>query len=247
MVSVKTLLLTRPMAQSNALAKTIVDKFPRQANLLISPLIEIANINATFDIDGFQALIFTSANGVRSVLGNVPLNTTAICVGKKTASAAKDAGMNVISADGDVEDLLQVILARLDPTAGPVLHIRGEHAVGDLVARLRKNGFDADVLVSYRQKSLPVSAKAAEALEKGEVGAIALYSPRTARLLLAEFEKNPLWNRRNITLLCISENVASEVSNAGFGAINVAGEPSGEKMLDLIFKYLANSGPSLPQ
>ncbi|MGH1560167.1 uroporphyrinogen-III synthase [Caulobacter segnis] len=61
-------------------------------------------------------------------------------VGRATAKAAQDAGfVSVSSADGDVEDLCDLIAAG---APGPVLWAGAREPAGDLVGRLRGRGGD---------------------------------------------------------------------------------------------------------
>ena len=241
MTKVKTLLLTRPEAQSRALAKDIEEISPT-TKCLISPLLEIAFCGEIPDTSGFQALIFTSVNGVDAYAklhGNMDMHC--YCVGTRTADAARAIGLKVTSANGTAADIVAAILQELTPIDGPVLHIRGEHSVGDIVHHLAENGFEAEEIVVYQQKTLALNAMAREALQRGEVAGLPVYSPRTARLLAAMFAENPTWSTHSITALCISENVAAALGEADFGHCEVAEAPNGAAMLSLIERFCAKS------
>ena len=241
MTKVKTLLLTRPEAQSRALAKDIEEISPA-TKCLISPLLEIAFCGGLPNISKFQALIFTSINGVQAYAkmgGDRDMHC--YCVGARTATAARDIGLKVTSANGTAADIVAVILQELTPSGGPVLHVRGEYSVGDIARHLSEKGFDAEEAVVYQQKTLALSVTARKALQRGEVAGLPVYSPRTAGNLAAMFVENPMWSTHSLTALCISENVAAALREANFGHCEVADEPNGAAMLSLIERFCAKS------
>ena len=238
MTKVKTLLLTRPEAQSRGLAKDIETHFP-EARCLISPLIEIQLIGSLPDLSGIAALIFTSVNGVQAY-GNLggPIGMRSYCVGNKTAQAAREIDLEAVSADGASANLISLIASEVAPTGGDLLHIRGEHTTGDIAQILTAKGFGVREAKLYRQSTVALSEAAKSALAFSSVAVIPIYSPRTAELLAAEFTANPDWPRDQITVVCIGQNAAAALSGLGFGKIAIADAPNGAAMLAAIAKVL---------
>lgn len=239
MTNVKTLLLTRPEAQSRTLANDIETNFTRRARCIIAPLMAITPFGRLPDTTKFQALLFTSINGVKAfaALGG-SVDVPCYCVGERTAAAAQDVGLTAISANGAAADLVTLMANDLNPTDGPLLYVRGENTTGGVAKALSERGFSVQSEVLYQQKTCELSQTALQALAKGEVNALPLYSPLTARRLANVLTNNPEWPTDNLTALCISENVASEVRNVPLVRIEVAFEPNGAAMLTLISQFL---------
>src|SRR5690606_20329328 len=89
-------------------------------------------------IPDFDALAFTSANGVREFARlSSRRDAPVFCVGARTAEEARNIGFtNVASADGDVEALGGLIEDQL-PKSSRLLHAGNEEARGDLTGRLK--------------------------------------------------------------------------------------------------------------
>ena len=239
MTKVKTLLLTRPEAQSRALVKDIETRFPDKTKCIVSPLMTITPMGHLPDISDFQALLFTSVNGVQTftAMGGTTI-VRCYCVGTRTAKAARDAVLNAISADGAAAELIALVAGDLTPAEGALLHIRGEQTAGDIAGNLSGHGFTVHEAVLYRQDTCDLNAEAVQALANGEVDGLPLYSPLSARRLAEVLTENTDWPKQNLSALCISENVAAEVRNLSPGRIEVAVEPNGTEMLALIGRFL---------
>jgi uroporphyrinogen-III synthase len=157
---------------------------------IVEPLFAVEPI-AGVSLPAFDALAFTSANGVRvfaklSSRRDVPV----FCVGARTADAAREAGFgDVSSADGDVEALEQLILGSplgAIPSARFLLHSGNEESRGDLVGRLVSRGISAGFVATFR--AAPVGEPGpmlAVHLAGGRLSfdAALIHSPRAARIL----------------------------------------------------------------
>ncbi|MEE9453011.1 MAG: uroporphyrinogen-III synthase [Paracoccaceae bacterium] len=241
MTRTKTILLTRPKAQSLELANSLKATLPDAVKCLISPLMDIQPTGALPDVSSFQALLFTSMNGVETFIkmgGQTDL--TCFCVGDRTAIAARALGLKARSAAGNVQSLISLICDTSDPNHGALLHIRGEHTTGDVIAKLTARGFAIREAVLYRQNPVPLTPQARAAFLSGEIDALPLFSPRTARLLAAELHENPTWPRAHITALCLSENITQELPE--LGAVKIAKTPSRDEMHRLIVQFCTKSG-----
>jgi len=238
LTNVKTLLLTRPKTQSLALSRDIEDSFPDKARCIISPLMAITPIGDLPDTSEFQAVLFTSANGVQAFTDLGGTTNTCYCVGERTSQAARAAGMEAISANGAAAELITLVSKKLNPKDGPLLHIRGEHTAGGIVENLTAQGFTVDQAVLYRQQVCDLTDVGQQALERGEVQGLPLYSPLTARRFAEVLAKNQSWPTQNLTALCISENVAAELQKLTLGRVEIAAKPNGTEMLALIDRFL---------
>lgn len=228
-----TLVLTRPEAQGRDFAAALEARRPGRFRFLSAPLMEIVPVAAAaVDLTGIGGLAFTSANGVRAFADARPeRGLTAWCVGDLTAAAARAAGFAAMSADGDLAALAALIAAGHPRAAGAILHIRGRHAAGDLVAALAGRGVAARAAEIYDQRPRPLGEAAWAALAGG--GVVAAFSPRTARLLAAEAATGarPLGAA---TAVSLSPAADAALAGAGFGRRLVAAHPGRAAMLDVL-------------
>lgn len=175
------LLSTRPAADALALA----DAIPEAGRCVISPLIGIVPLSVAVPDPPPMGIVLTSMHGaeVAATLG-LPFGLRAWCVGVRTAEAARAAGMDAVSAGGDADALVAAIL-RVTPD-GPLWHLRGRHARGDVAARLTGAGVACTETVAYRQDAMPLTSEAREVLGGTRPVVVPLFSPRTAALLVAQ-------------------------------------------------------------
>lgn len=226
MANVKTLLLTRPEVQSLALAAEIEATFA-DVRCLISPLMEISPTGQLPDMTEITALLFTSVNGVNAYGG--PRDIPCFCVGDKTAHTARSRGLTAQSANGNAGDLVEMVAAQLPLSSTEILHVRGAETTGNIVGELSTRGFAASDVILYRQDPRPLTSAAKTALSAGEIDAALLYSPRTARLLVAALDTPPP------VALCLSGKIAAQWP---FGGTKVAPEPTRNGMFTLLREFL---------
>lgn len=222
------ILLTRPRAQSEETARALAaDGW----EALIWPLTEIRPACAPPDLGGAQAALFTSARGVEA-LAAPPPPIPALCVGPATAAAARTAGFFVvIDAAGDAADLAREAAARLDPEGGPVIHVRGANASGDLAGLLRRGGFTVEEAIVYQAAAAgPPDDAVDQAVRAGEVGVAAFYSPRASRRFseAAPARWRPALGA--MTAVAISAAAVKPLASAGFSGIMIAARPDGAAM-----------------
>jgi uroporphyrinogen-III synthase len=181
---VLTLLLTRPLPQSEAFAAALAARLPGRFRPVIAPLTAIVpRPDAAVELADAAALAFTSANAVAAYADRSPRrDLPAYCVGASTAAAARAAGFAARTAEGDAA-ALAALIARDRP--GPVLHPRGAEAAADLAALLAALGVPARSVVLYDQVTAEPPAAADAALGAGAIDAVALFSPNAARRFAA--------------------------------------------------------------
>src|SRR5271168_4100404 len=176
-------LVTRPREEAESLIPALAT---RGIEAVVEPLIGI-HYQATqgLDLNGVQAILCTSANGVRALARasgerGVPL----LAVGDATAAGARAEGFgSVESAGGDVGDLARLAAARLRPRDGPLLHVAGNVVAGDLVGLLRAHGFTVERRVLYEARATAaLSPAAVDSLRAGAIAFALFFSPRTAEI-----------------------------------------------------------------
>lgn len=234
------ILITRPRIDAEPLAATLAD---HGIDSLIEPLMQAELILQAKDdlaaaLSVAQALVATSANGVRAFAAMEPRRDVAVCaVGDATAAAARSAGFQLVeAAGGDVDQLAAMIIARRDPNRGPLLHIAGTISAGDLAGALAGAGFDYRRIVLYRMAPAPaLSAAVRQALARRTLSGVALYSPRTARIFADLITAAAATQAcRDLRAYCLSANVAAEAGRLPWVATVIAARPEQTSLVEAI-------------
>ncbi len=189
---------------------------------VLAPLLTIENKPA-FDrsLEGVQALLFTSANGVRAFGASDPA-LPVLTVGLATANAARDLGYRrVTTADGDSRALTALALSLYRPEKGLLVHVSGAHVAGDVAAALVSAGFKAERRVAY--EAHPVDALPSALLRRlgndpPDLDRVMFHSARAGEVFL-RFARVAA---PRLTAVCISEAVADAVRDAAWSRIIVA-------------------------
>lgn len=229
------LLLTRPAEGSDRFAEMLRARFGADLPIVIAPLQRIEWVDFTPPDPKTKALIFTSQNGVLGWNRDTSAaKLPAYCVGPQTANAARAAGHEVIQAGGDAEALIDLIQSQ-KPQA-PLLHIRGEHARGNVAQTLTQAGIRTFDRIAYRQIALPLSDDARKALQGSTPVIAPLFSPRSVTLLLESLpEKSQPW------VAVISPNAARRVDAMLQRRMMIAKTPDAAGMLDAVEALFAAS------
>jgi uroporphyrinogen-III synthase len=233
-------LVTRPQEEAVSLAAALAR---RGIDAVIEPMIEVHfRTTAAPDLTDVQAILCTSANGVRALARLiVERDRPLLAVGDATALRARAEGFtNVASAGGSIVDLVLLAGARLCPESGRLLHVAGEVVAGDLAGALRKQGFTTERIVLYdAQPVAALSPSTMRALRRGEIDFALFFSPRTATIFvglatcagLAEF--CPM-----ITTVSISRAADAALSALPWRDRRVAQKPTQAALLDQLDRLL---------
>lgn len=223
-------LLTRPEAQGDRFAAMLRERFGDAVEILSSPLLAPVFLTPDLPKGDHAAVILTSETGVqaaRRLLSRHALPELALCVGDRTAQAARAAGFRARSASGDADALLAMILA--DPPHGPLLHLHGRETRGDLAARLAAAGCRVDAVTVYAQEPQPLSAQA-RALLDGDGPVVApLFSPRTAQLFAATAP-----HRAALWVAALSPAVAAALGDLPVARLVVAPRPDAADLIGIM-------------
>jgi uroporphyrinogen-III synthase len=206
---------------------------------VIAPLIEIRFCDGPqIDLEGVQAILATSANGVRAIARRTARRDVALfAVGRQTAGAARHAGFaSVQSADGDGAALAKAASRWAKRDGGLLLHAAGAETKGDLVAALTQDGFDLHTEVLYEAVAAgALSAIATEALRTWALDAVLFFSPRSAHVFSDLVHKAGLAGScRSTVAIAISPAAAKSLDGLGFGEIRVAKSPDQDALLTLL-------------
>jgi uroporphyrinogen-III synthase len=232
------ILITRPQDDAAELATALT---ARGIETTLEPLLAIRPAPApAIDLDGVQALLFTSANGVRCFAAAQPRRDFKVfTVGDNSAAEARALGFATVeSASGDVRSLADLVTDRLHPQDGSLLHAAGSSLAGDLKGQLQAAGFVVNRVVLYDAEPVTeLSPATVMNLRLGGIDAVALFSPRTGRIfaeLWRAAQKNDEGRLAGVTALCLSAAVAHEINDLGWQRVAVAETPDRAGMLDLI-------------
>ncbi len=228
-------LVTRPEPESVALARVlrVIGHVP-----VLCPMLDIRFREATVDLTGVQALLFTSGAGVRAFARLSPeRHMTAFAVGDATAAAAQEAGFATVrSARGDGAALVDSVAEHADARHGLLLHAAGTHVAGDLAALFAVRGFRYQRLALYEAvQAVTLSEEGRSTLESGPLEGVLFFSPRTAEAFVSLVTKAGLADRcRTLTAFCLSDAVAAKATALPWVAVRVAAEPNQQSLLALL-------------
>lgn len=235
-------LLTRPRQDSEDTARLLAG---HNIEAVIAPLIEISDIaglssDLEHDLDGVQALLVTSANGVRALARATPRRDIPVfAVGDASAAAAAQSGFaQVTSADGDVAALAALVRDQLVPEDGALLHAAGSAVAGDLAGDLSAHGFMVRRAQLYRAQTVDkLPAAAQNALNDGNFDAALFYSPRTAAQF-AKLVKDAGLEApcQKIAAVCLSRAVAEAVGVLPFAEIRIAATPDQTALIAILMQ-----------
>ena len=161
----------------------------------------------------FKGIIFTSANSIKFLdLKSIDKNTLCFCVGSSTEKKARGVGFqNVIAAEGNVENLKELILQNFNQKDGNLIYISGETVSADLDQQLLKEGYNIKRIINYRTShNQNFSDEFVKELKVKMPDMVYVYSQNSALSLLnfiKMYQSESLW--MNTNLMCIGEKTSS--------------------------------------
>jgi uroporphyrinogen-III synthase len=252
------ILVTRPEEDAGPLVAALT---ARGHAAILEPVLKIAfHPEAPIDLAGVQALLFTSANGVRAFAaasaghgsarqGMAGRDLPAFAVGDATAKACRDAGfVQVESAGGNVGDLARLVTARLKPSAGCLFHAAGSVVAGDMTGLLAASGFETRRVALYSaEPATCLSPDLKSRLAAGTIDAVLFFSPRTAASFVRLGAKAGLsCSLAGIIACCLSAAVAEAAAAASWRRIAVARSPTEAALLALPELRVSGQVPQRP-
>ena len=231
------ILVTRPQPRA---ADTASALRARGHEPIVAPLFQI-EILSKVDPKAAEwaAIVLTSTNSLSGILKSAGRSAwrgvPVFAVGDRTAQAARDGGFtNVTSAAGNVNDLVNLVAARLKPPAR-LLYLAGEERAGDLAGALVAKNFEVDTVVVYRFLIAPILPEPAAAALTGEIDAVLHFSRASTEAFLKAARSS---NLLEVALtkpahFCLSEQAAEPLREAGAARIFVAARPTQDALLEL--------------
>lgn len=214
-------LVTRPEAQSAEFAAAVAARFGEAAQVVVSPLMEIVFLENSVGFDAFDAVVFTSQNGVAAYRElNGPSGKVAYCVGERTAKAAKEAGLKAVFAEGEVGSLNEM-LVREAPSLR-LLHLSGKHVSGEIEG-------DVTRVIAYEQRPLSLSEVAKALLARPIDVIVPFFSANAVRW----FEDAlPEVVEARLFAVCMSKLVAEQLNRPNYANLRDEGPVSAKGMMD---------------
>jgi uroporphyrinogen-III synthase len=228
-------LVTRPRDDAEAFAQTLR---ARGHVAIVAPVMELRVMTAApIALEGVQAVLVTSANGVRALAaGTKRRDVTLYAVGPQTAEAARDAGLLSSSAPKVILRLWSRRLASWTRPGKRCYTQPGRRRQDVKAAGPQARGFKIETAVLY--EAVPVAklpAETEEALRDGTVDGVFLFSPRSARIFAALAGDAGLAAQcAKLIACCISAATAEALNPLSFARVVVAGSPNQDAMLNLV-------------
>ena len=178
------------------------------------PLINIEGLKYEVpNYSEFKGIIFTSSNAIKFLdIKNIDKKLKCFCVGDATDKKARSTGFqNVFAAEGNVNNLKELILQNFKPSEGKLIYISGEIISSDLDKELTSSGYTIERLINYR-------ANAIEKYDEGFIEKLKLKMPEITYIysqnsainflkVIKNYQLETLW--MNTNLMCISEKTSS--------------------------------------
>ena len=205
------ILLTRPLDDCKDLILRFKSLGHKVSHL---PVIKIENVNHDkVNFDEFGGIIFTSANAVKNLnTSNINKQINCFCVGSSTEKVAKQNGFqNIYCADGNVNNLKEVILQNFDQKNGKLLYVSGEIISSNLDKDLISEGYKVKRIINYSTVPIEqVSDEFIKDLKASIPDMVYIYSENSARNylnLLKKYNLSDYWMDTN--LMCLGEKTSS--------------------------------------
>jgi len=205
------ILLTRPLEDCSEMILKF-KKLGHQVSHL--PLLRVEPVQHNLiDFSTFKAIIFTSSNSIKYLdIKSINKNIFCFCVGSATEKKARNVGfLNTFAADGNVNNLEELILQNFKPSDGKIIYISGELLSKSLDKNLASKGYSIDRVINYRTQHIDKFEEVfIEKLKLNIPEVVYIYSQNSA-LSFLNFIKNyrseSLW--MNTNLMCIGEKTSS--------------------------------------
>ncbi len=204
-------LLTRPLEDSKEMIMSLKSKGFKVSHL---PLFNVKKVkyNSAY-LNNLDAIIFTSSNAIRCLdTKNINKNIFCFCVGLSTEKTAKSKGFQkIFAADGNVNNLKEIILQNFFLKNKKILYVSGEIISSKLDYELREEGYNIHRLINYKvSHNSNLDQIFLEEIKKNTPNIVYIYSENSAKSFLNLLKKYDLvdyW--MNTNLMCIGEKTSS--------------------------------------
>jgi len=204
------IVITRPLEDSLEIIKNL-----NIANHVVThlPLINIKKIlHQNIDFNNYKGIVFTSSNAIKFLdTKNIAKNIQCFCVGEATEKKAKSFGFyNAISAGGNVDALLELIIRTFDKNSGKLLYVSSEFISKELDLDLEKKGYTVNRVINYTSEPVNyIEPNTINFIRKNIPDVIFIYSEKSAINLKDLIKKYSLVDVMiQSNLMCISKKTS---------------------------------------
>ena len=178
------------------------------------PLITIEGLNYEhLNYSDFKGIVFTSSNAVKFLdIKNIDKKINCFCVGNATEKKARSNGFqNTLSAEGNVNNLKELILQNFNSSDGKLLYVSGEIISNDLDQKLISEGYNVKRIINYRAHQVEkFNNNFIEKLKLKMPEIVFVYSQNSAinfLNIIKNYQLVDLWMDTN--LMCLGEKTSS--------------------------------------
>jgi uroporphyrinogen-III synthase len=205
------ILLTRPLEDCHEMILKFQSLGHEISHL---PLINIEGLKyEPLNYSEFKGIIFTSSNAINFLdIKNIDKKIFCFCVGSATEKKARSIGFqNVFAAEGNVNNLQELILQNFNSSEGKLLYVSGEVISSDLDKELISSGYTIERLINYRANTI-------EKYDEDFINKLKLKMPEITYIysqnsainflkMIKNYQLETLW--MNTNLMCIGEKTSS--------------------------------------
>jgi len=205
------ILLTRPIEDSHEMILKFRSLGHEVSHL---PLIVIESLKyESLNYSDFKGVVFTSSNAIKFLdIKNIDKKINCFCVGNATEKKARSSGFqNVFAAEGNVNNLKEIILQNFNSSEGKLLYVSGEIISSDLDQQLTTKGYNIKRIINYRAKPI-------EKFEQSFIDRLKLKIPEIVYVysqnsaisflnIIKNYQLESLWIDTN--LMCIGEKTSA--------------------------------------
>ena len=205
------ILFTRPLEDSHDLMVKFTELGHKVSHM---PVIQIKKIeHEKINFFDYNAIIFTSANSLKFIDTKlIDKKIICFCVGEATEKKALNLGFqNIVTAEGNVRNLEELILQNFNSSSGKMLYLSGEIISNDIDKNLVSQGYNVKRVINYTSKpNNELDEKFIEKLRSNIPDVVYVYSQNSALSflkLINSYKLNDFW--MNTNLMCINEKSSS--------------------------------------
>ena len=183
-------------------------------NISHLPLISIEGLKyENLNYFNYKGIIFTSSNAIKFLdVKKIDKKIICFCVGSATEKKARSVGFqNIFVAEGNVNNLKELILQNFNSSEGKLLYVSGEAVSSNLDKQLLSEGYNIERVINYRAK--PVEKYDEDFIQKLKLKMpeiVYVYSQNSAinfLKVIKNYQLETLW--MNTNLMCIGEKTSS--------------------------------------
>ncbi|MEM7619378.1 MAG: uroporphyrinogen-III synthase [Pseudomonadota bacterium] len=239
----KRLLITRTEPEASHLANCLQEQ---GHDVITEPLMDVVYLTPSLPGVTHQALVATSGHALYSLEKNLNhysalKHLPIFAVGERTAELCQklQQKMNfqsIYQGPGTALELLETIIARVNPKAGPLLHIAAAKLAVDLTNHLKKHQIELQKCIVYETRERNTfSQNTKHKIMSGELDGVILMSPNASRIWARLIQQEALYSKaKHITAFCLSAQVAQPLESLAEIPIKVAAQPSQSAVLELL-------------